>query len=145
MPSDMKVVSQEELDAIDVNAPLPVLLKDSPIAKADPDRAKLLMAKLGRPSDVQQMNATEIQLILDEMVRLDIENHGVVQKETLEFKMKFDAVLSSVHRNLYGTKSTNVNVEAKLGHSQVASLMRKFADERRVVDITPDNTNGGEE
>jgi hypothetical protein len=141
----MKTVSQEELDAIDINTPLPILLKNSPLARRDPERAKLLNLKLDNPIDVQHANALEIRAALDHKIEVETAEGKPPSDETVKLMMKYDAVLTNLHQNKYGTKSLNVTADMTLGHTQVASMMRKFAGKEPPINITPDEKTDDEE
>jgi hypothetical protein len=139
LPSVMKSYTQEELDAIDVNTPLPLLLENSPLAKQNPRRAKLLALKLTDPIQVQNMNAVDIRAAIDAKIEEDLNACGTVSTETINIMLKFDNVLTNLHKNIYGTKNLNMNAEVSLGHSHVASMMRKFSDQGITPEITPVN------
>jgi hypothetical protein len=134
-PKQMKVVSQEELDAIDINTPLPILLKNSPLAQRDPERAKILDLKLENPIEVQKANAVEIRAALDQKIALETMDGKPPSDETVKLMMKYDAVLTNLHQNKYGTKNLNVTADMTLGHAQVASMMRKHAGQEIPPDV----------
>ena len=120
-------LTREELDKIDLDAPLPPL---SPLQASNPllqdDRKmKLLSVAMGNPVELQKITAMELRAAIDLRIARDMAEKGEVTDATMTWLVEFNDVLSSIHKNLYGTKALNVNVEGKISHAQIATLMRQ--------------------
>ena len=142
MTGDDDILTKDDLEKINPDAPLPELARNT-LTDTDKNRARLLMQKLGNPVELQQMAAVEIRMAVDQMIADDIAQFGRLSEKTLEWLVKHTEVLNSVHKNLYGSKSVNLNVEGKISHAQIATMMRQAMHEDRVVDVTPKEDDGG--
>lgn len=135
----LPTITKTDLENVDINTPLPIEM--SPMAKEDPARAKLLQAKMGNPIEVQQYTATEFKIAVDQRVKEDMENLGKLSDKTMKWLIEMNTMLGEMHKNLYGSKSLNLNVQGKATHAQIASLMRQSEQEDVVVDVVPEPAN----
>lgn len=76
------------------------------------------------PVELQKELAAKIKHILDDMMDKEKSSFdGQVSDDTLKLIKEYHYLLDSIHKNLYGTKS--VNMDVKVTHSQIATMIRK--------------------
>ena len=130
-------ITDEDLRSVDVTAPLPI--SDSPMAREDPERARLLQAKMGNPIELQQYTTAELRIAIEQRVKKEMDELGYLSDKTMKYLDMMNNALSDLHKNLYGSKSLQVSVQGKITHAQVASLMRQSARENVASGVVPED------
>lgn len=142
IPMTMPTITDDDLEHVDLSKPLPI--EDSVVFRDDPEKARLLLAKMGNPLEVQQRTAAEFKTLCDKLIEHDTATLGRPSDATMKWINESTKQLSELHKNMYGTKSMQVSVQGKVTHAQIASLMRQAKEEGRVVDVTPEERKGDE-
>lgn len=136
----LPTITDDDLQNVDVTKPLSIM--SSPLAKEDPERAKLLMQKMGNPLEVQQVTTAEFRIAIEQRIKEDLDNNGKVSDSTLEWLVKMNDQLTKLHNNLYGSKSVQVSMTGKVTSAQIASLMRQSVREDLAADVVPKPVDG---
>ncbi len=77
-----------------------------------------------KPVEVQKRLAAEIEeMLIDQMAR-EKQEQGYLSELTRKWIKDLNEILNSIHRNLYGDKTTNVNVDVNYSH--IAREIRRY-------------------
>jgi hypothetical protein len=138
----MSKLTEEDLEAVDIAQPIDTLARDSPILAENKEQAELLMRHAKDPIALQQVTMAEIRATLVRRMEDDLADCGRISDSTLQWLVKLNQQLSEVHKNLHGTKATQLNMEAKLSHSQLASLIRQAESDIKMVETVASKVVG---
>lgn len=89
-----------------------------------------LLKQMNNPLEVQKELAVKIKSYLDRRIEFELENLGMLSRDTREWVKEFNGMLEGMNKAIFGDKKVNVNLN--ISHSQIASHIRK--NKENVVD-----------
>lgn len=93
-----------------------------------------MIALLRNPVELQKELAARTGVALESQMKMDLEENGRISETTRKLISDYNSMLDSIHKNLYGTKT--MNVDLKITHSQIAAKIREHSAATGIVDAS---------
>ncbi len=117
----MDIISEDELQTAAIEV---AKEKEESIVEIS-EQFNSTLAKMSDPIDYQKELATNLKLMIDKRIALESEDRGLLSETSRRWLVDYNNVLNTLHKNIHGDKSTNLNVHV-VAHSDIASKIRKF-------------------
>lgn len=89
-----------------------------------------IIQTLKDPVVLQKEIIAKVKIILDHRIAQETLNVGVITESTRKLAADYYEMLNSLHKNLYGEKNINLNLNTKISHGQIGALIRKYKEEK---------------
>ncbi|KKL73161.1 hypothetical protein LCGC14_2077680 [marine sediment metagenome] len=83
-----------------------------------------LMAKMENPVKAQQELAVQIKNFLDQKIKAEMEDKGILSDSTRRWVDTYNNILEKIQKALHGDKSVSLHF-VKISHSDIASKIRE--------------------
>lgn len=117
----MDIIDDEQLQSVAIE----IAKEKEESIEVISEQFELTLAKMSDPIDYQKELATNLKLMLDKRMALEMVDDGVLSETSRRWMVDYNNVLNTLHKNLHGDKHTNINVNV-VSHSNIASKIRKF-------------------
>lgn len=120
----MDIIDEKEFNKTEI---VPSVVKKSPEETWNTitdDQFEVMLDDMKNPVDAQRRLAVQVKAFLDTRIDAEMESKGILSDHTRRWVETYTNLLEKIQKALYGEKSVNLNLKAKISHSQVASLIR---------------------
>ena len=117
----MQIITPEDLEKVEVSI---VEDKKKYITKLE-ENYDVLIQKMENPISFQKELAVSLKQIIEERSQAERDENGFLSEQTRKWMVDYNNILNNIQKNLYGDKSTHVNVNV-VSHSSIASKIRKY-------------------
>lgn len=106
----------------------PVLNKNAVIDVISKDKMEEMLKDMQNPVNFQKELAVKVKLALDNQMKLDLKNQGVLSDHTRRWVESYNKILGNIQSAIHGDKSVNLHLH-KVSHGDIAARIRELNDE----------------
>ena len=132
MREGMKIVDEKTFKETKV-----VKVKKKGTALVSKKEMTEMMKSFDKPVELQKEVAMKIKAYIEERIEVELEEKKVLTESTRKWVEIYNSLLDKIHKNIYGDKSTHINV--KVSHKDITRRIRKHMvkdlKEVRVIDV----------